>query len=226
MNNKLFRAAVALCTVFMMSGTAAIAQENELVPYQEGLHYFEIEQASAVSGDTVEVVELFSYLCTHCNTFEPYINSLVKRIPDYVDFRRIPVVFGRGSWELYARGFITAELMNLPEEAHMGMMDRLWKEKKIMRSLDEIAEFYSQYGADKEKFLSTAQSFAVDGRMRKDQLDVRNYGITGTPALVVAGKYRIAGNAAVPSFEAMLDVVDFLVEKERAGMQQISATAD
>ena len=116
--------------------------------------------------------------------------------------------------------------MGLPEEAHMKLMDRLWKEKKIMRNLDELAEFYAQFGADTDKFLSTAQSFAVDGRLRKDDLLVKSYGITGTPSLVVAGRYRVAGNAAVPSFDAMLDVVDFLVERESAKLQQGSVAVN
>lgn len=211
--------------MLMFTGTT-FAQGQGLVPYQEGMHYFKIDNASAFQGDKVEVLELFSYLCSHCSTFEPYVNSWAERKPDYVDFRRIAVVFGRDSWEFYARAFATAEIMNLPEEAHMAMMDRLWKERKVMRSLDEIANFYVQFGADKEKFLSTAQSFAVDGKIRKDQQLVRDYGITGTPSLVVNGKYRVAGNAAVPSFEVMLDVVDYLVEIERYKLKGDSVAAE
>ena len=208
-----------LAAVLLNVSGVAFAQTDKLVPYQEGLHYFLIDQAPAETGDKVEVAELFSYLCTHCNTFEPYINSWKKRLPEHVGFKRIPVVFGRSSWELYARGYVTAELMKIPEEAHMAMMDKLWKEKKIMRSMEELATFYSQFGVDKSKFLSTAQSFAVDGKLRRDQLLVQSYGIQGTPSLVVSGKYRVAGNAAVPSFEVMLDVVDYLVELESAKMQ-------
>ncbi len=215
-----------LGALLMLASANVLAQGKGMVPYQEGLHYFKIDQASALESDKVEVLELFSYLCNHCNTFEPYINSWAERQPDYVDFRRLPVVFGRGSWELYARAYATADVMNLPEEAHMGMMDRLWKERKIMRSLDEIADFYVEYGADKEKFLSTAQSFAVDGKIRKDQQLVREYGITGTPSLVVAGKYRVSGNAALPSFDAMLDVVDYLVGIEKANLTSSSVAAE
>jgi thiol:disulfide interchange protein DsbA len=209
--------------------TAVVAgpvQAQGLVPYQEGLHYAKIDKASAVPGDKVEVVEMFSYLCTHCATIDPYINSWAAKAPEHVEFRRIPVVFGRSSWELYARGYVTAEMMGAPEEAHTSMMDRLWKEKKILRSLDEIAGFYSQFGLDKNKFLSTARSFAVDGRLRKDQQLVRDYGITGTPSLVVNGKYRVSGNAAIPSFDAMLDVVDYLVGIEASKLRKTSAAAD
>jgi len=219
---------------FLIVGVAALllfsnvaqAQAGKPVPYQEGLHYFLIEGAPAVSGGEMKLEEAFSYLCTHCYTFEPYAASWVQRKPENVQFRRIPVVFGRGSWELYARGYVTAHMMNAPAEAHIALMDRIWKEKQVIRNLDELATFYSQFGLDKEKFISTSRSFAVDGMLRKDQTLVRDYGIRGTPSLVLNGKYRIAGSAAVPSFDVMFDVVDYLIELETPASQQTSAAAD
>jgi len=217
---------LALTLALLSLACSAQAQGTKPVPYQEGLHYFLIDGAPVASSGPMELVEAFSYLCSHCNTFEPYIGAWKKRKPESVEFRRIPVVFGRGSWELYARGYVTAEMMNVGEEAHNAMMDRLWKEKNMMRSMEELAEFYSQFGVDKEKFLATSGSFAVEARLKKDQQKVQSYGITGTPSLVLNGKYRIAGNAAVPSFDVMLDVVDFLIEAESAGTQESSAAAD
>jgi len=202
------------------------AQAGKPVPYQEGLHYFLIEGAPAVSGDNMKLEEAFSYLCTHCNTFEPYVASWKQRKPENVKFRRIPVVFGRSSWELYARGYVTAEMMNVPAEAHTALMDRIWKEKAIIRNLDELATFYSQFGLDKEKFISTSRSFAVDGMLRKDQSLVRTYGIRGTPSVVLNGKYRIAGSAAVGNYDVMFDIVDYLIELETSASQQTSAAAD
>lgn len=207
----------------LLGAAAAQAQDGKPVPYQEGLHYFLIEGAPVETGGPVEVLEFFSYLCSHCNTFEPYINAWKKRKPEGVEFRRIPVVFGRGSWELYARGYVTADMLKVGEEAHTAMMDRLWKEKAVMRTMDELADFYSQFGVDREKFLATANSFAVDSKIKRDQLKLQEYGITGTPSLVVGGKYRIAGSAAVPSFDVMLDVVNYLIEQESAVSQQSSA---
>jgi thiol:disulfide interchange protein DsbA len=210
----------------LLFSTVAQAQAGKPVPYQEGLHYFLIEGAPAVSGGDMKLEEAFSYLCTHCYTFEPYAASWVQRKPENVQFRRIPVVFGRGSWELYARGYVTAHMMNVPAEAHLALMDRIWKEKQVIRNLDELATFYSQFGLDKEKFISTSRSFAVDGMLRKDQTLVRDYGIRGTPSLVLNGKYRIAASAAVPSFDVMFDVVDYLIELETPALQQTSAAAD
>lgn len=222
---KLVIGLILAASLLMLAG-AAQAQGGKPVPYQEGLHYFLVEGAPATTSGPMELVEAFSYMCSHCNTFEPYINAWKKRKPENVEFRRIPVVFGRGSWELYARGYVTAEMLNVPETAHNAMMDRLWKEKNIMRSMEELADFYTQYGVDKQKFLATSGSFAVETRLMKDQQKIRDYGITGTPSLILNGKYRIAGNAAVPSFDVMLDVVDYLIESESAGTQNSSAAAD
>lgn len=221
MKNQAIRMFMVLA--LLLGGAAAQAQDSKPVPYQEGLHYFLIEGAPVETGGPVEVLEFFSYLCSHCNTFEPYINAWKKRKPEGVEFRRIPVVFGRGSWELYARGYVTAEMLKIGEEAHTAMMDRLWKEKAVMRTMDELADFYSQFGVDREKFLATANSFAVDSKIKRDQLKLQEYGITGTPSLVVGGKYRITGSAAVPSFDVMLDVVNYLIEQESAVSQQSSA---
>ena len=216
---------VCVAALLLFSNVAQ-AQAGKPVPYQEGLHYFLIEGAPTKSDGTMQLEEAFSYLCTHCYTFEPYITSWKQRKPENVKFRRIPVVFGRGSWELYARGYVTAEMMNVPAEAHTALMDRIWKEKAIIRNLDELATFYSQFGLDKEKFISTSRSFAVDGMLRKDQSLVRTYGIRGTPSVVLNGKYRIAGSAAVGNYDVMFDIVDYLIELETSASQQTSAAAN
>lgn len=213
-------------TTLVVFGSMAQAQGGTQDKYQEGLHYTLIEGAPVSAGETQEVAEVFSYLCTHCNTFDPYVESWKKRMPEGVSFRRVPAVFGRESWELYARGYVTAEMMNIPDEAHAALMARIWKEKDILRNMNELAAFYSQFGVDQEKFISTSRSFAVDGKLRKDQLLIQSWGVRGTPSLVVNGKYMVAGNAAVTSYDAMFDVVDFLIGLESPGFQQASVAAD
>ena len=218
---------LAVCIAsFLAFCNVAQAQDGKLVPYQEGIHYFLIEGAPVNSGNTMKLEEAFSYLCTHCFTFEPYVASWIKRKPENVEFRRIPVGFGRASWELYSRGYVTAKMMNVPDEAHAALMDRIWKEKNMIRSMEELAAFYSQFGLDKEKFLSTSRSFAVDGKLRKDQNLIQAYGIRGTPSMVLNGKYRIAGSSAVASYDVMFDIVDYLIELDTASQLQTSVAAD
>ena len=212
MKNKTILALGLLFGLLAVS-QSALAQQGQ---YQEGVHYFKIEQPPGPASETVEVTEVFSYACSHCNTFEPYMQNWEKAKPEYVKFNRLPVSFGRRAWELMARGYMTAEAMGIANESHMPMMDAIWKENKQFRSLDDLADFYTQFGVSKETFIATFNSFAVDSQMRKGQRDIGLFGVAGTPSLVVDRKYRVGSNQAVPGFDAMLAVVNYLVELEHA----------
>jgi thiol:disulfide interchange protein DsbA len=133
-----------------------------------------------------------------------------------VKLNRIPVSFGRRAWELMARGYITAEMMGIAEQSHVPMMDAIWKERKQFRTLDDLADFYSGFGVEKDAYIAHFKSFAADSQVRKGQRDVQLFGLTGTPTMVVNRKYRVQSNKDVPSFETMLSVVDYLAEQEHA----------
>lgn len=206
------KAILSLC--LLLGSQLAMAQQDK---YQEGVHYFKIAQAPAQTGsDIIEVTEIFSYACSHCNTFEPYMQSWNKSKPENVKLTRIPVVFARKSWELIARGYIAAEMMGIVEESHIAMMDAVWKQGKQFRNMEELADFYSGFGVERSAFIAHFQSFAADSLLRKSQRDVQLFGIKGTPSLVVNRKYRITSSKDVRDFDAMLDVVNFLVAKETA----------
>ena len=205
---------VILALSLLLGSQLAIAQQDK---YQEGVHYFKIDQIPANTGSgVVEVTEIFSYACSHCNTFEPYMQNWSKRQADNVKLNRIAVAFGRKSWEMMARGYIAAEMLGIVEESHIAMMDAIWKDGKQFRNVDQLANFYSNFGVEKSAFLAHFQSFAADSQLRKSQRDVQLFGINGTPSLVVNRKYRITSSKDVKDFDAMLDVVDFLVVKESA----------
>jgi len=201
-----------IALIMLFGSQLAMAQPE---PFQEGVHYFKIDQIPAETGTgTVEVTEIFSYACSHCNTFEPYLESWVQSKPDNVVYNRIGVAFGRKAWEMMARGYITAEMMGIADESHVAMMDAIWKEQKQFRSLDDLADFYSGFGVERSAFIANFQSFAADSQLRKTQRDVQLFGITGTPSLVVNRKYRVTSSKDVADFNTMLDIVDFLVAKE------------
>jgi len=209
-----------LAMSLLLFAQMAVAQDE---PYKEGVHYYKINQAPATTGSgEVEVTEFFSYLCSHCNTFDPYVENWLKTKPENVKFDRIAVAFGRKAWEMLARGYITAEMLGIANQSHVPMMDAIWKDREQFRSVDQLADFYSGFGVDKATFIANFQSFAADSQLRKSQHDVQAFGIAGTPSMVVNRKYRVAGNKDVKDFDAMLKVVDFLVAKESAAQQVAS----
>ena len=57
--------------------------------------------------------------------------------------------------------------------------------------------------------------------MRRGQKNTRDYQIRGTPAMVVAGKYRVTSDApGVTGYDSMLDIVDYLIELEKPAVAE------
>ncbi len=224
MNKKEIGLLAVLSAFLIFASSTVLGQGTQTASYQEGVHYNAIANAPMASGDTVEVAEAFSYMCTHCATFEPYISRWEQRKHENVIFRRIPVVFGRDSWEVYARAYVTAEIMGIADAAHGALMDKIWKEKQVPRSLEELSKFYAAYGADPVRFVATSKSFAVDAKLRKDQRTVQTAGVQGTPSLIINNRYLVAGNEAVANYDVMLDVVDYLVALESATQTATATT--
>lgn len=185
--------------------------------YQEGVHYFKLEYpVKTVADDKVEVVEAFGYACPHCNSFEPLLAQWRKRQGEDVTFVGLPVVFGR-SWEPLARAYYVAELSDKVEASHQAMFDAIHLQRKRFRSVEDLADFYVPLGIDKDKFIKLYDSFAVNMKLKQGESRLRSYGITGVPAMVVNGKYRVTAGSA-GGHEEMLKVVDYLIDQERQNL--------
>lgn len=194
--------------------------------YREGVHYIKLNQAAqARKSQYVTVTELFSYGCHACNEFEPHMQSWKARQAENVKLDRIPVGFGRRAWELLARGYVIAEILGVEEAGHVPLMDAIWKEQRQFRSIEDLADFYADHGADKDKYMALDNSFMLNMREKQNSDKLGLYSLKGTPSMIVNGKYKIQTGQAVPSYGAMLSIVDFLVEKEQANLEPVAEAA-
>jgi thiol:disulfide interchange protein DsbA len=202
-----------LMFLVVLACAAPFAAAQEFV---EGRDYVTIVPAApATSGDAIEVIEVFGYPCIHCAHAAPVIAEWKKSAPADVKLGYVPAVFG-AVWEAYARAFYTAETTGVLERSHDKLFEVLHTERRQIRNLEGIAEYYAEFGVDKDTFLGTMTSFAVDAKIAQSQQQVAAWGVEGTPTMVVAGKYRVMSPGGEGGFEKMMKIVDFLVEKERA----------
>ena len=178
---KLLLTAVLLLAGPAMAGEAFIA----------GTHYAVIDVPVATGLEEtapaqVEVVEVFSYMCIHCYSFDPLLQRWEEDKPEGAAFSRLPAVFS-DDWALMARAFYTAVMAGL---------------------------FNESAGVAEEAFSKAYNSFFVRSRVMQARSKSRAYGLNSVPTMIVNGKYRVDGRMA-GSNQAMLDVVNFLVERER-----------
>lgn len=190
-------------------GLTAHAQE-----FRAGKEYVELSAPVPVSEPSkIEVVELFWYGCPHCYQFEPTLNPWVAQLPEDVNFVRIPALFG-GVWDVHGQLFITLESMGVEQQVHDAVFHAIHNEKRKLATPEEMAEFLAGQGVDRDRFLSTFNSFAVKGQMAKAKKLAVSYQITGVPVLIVGGKYRFDITTSGGPQQA-LEVADFLIQKER-----------
>ena len=192
--------------------------------FQEGKQYAPLAAPQPVSSDDkIEVIEFFWYGCPHCYHLEPELDKWLEKKPDDVEFVRIPAVLGP-SWELLARGWYTAQLLGVEDKIHRPLFDHLHKDRKRIRTVEDLKAFFASQGVSGEDFDKTYNSFAVVTKTGRAKQMISRYGLNSVPTLVVAGKYR-TGPSMAGGNAAMLEVVDYLVEQERLAGKQATAAA-
>ena len=206
MRNLILSAALVTASLFGMTAQAAETHPDSYVELANPVPV-------AVPGK-IEVVELFWYGCPHCYAFEPVINPWVEKLPSDVNFVRIPAMFG-GPWDAHGQLFLTLEAMGVEHKVHNAVFDAIQKQGKRLTKPDEMADFVATQGVDKDKFLATFNSFAIQGQIKQAKELAQKYGVQGVPTMIVNGKYRFdLGTTGGP--EATLNVADQLIAKERA----------
>ncbi|MDO7925967.1 thiol:disulfide interchange protein DsbA/DsbL [Pseudomonas sp. KFB-139] len=208
MRNLIISAALVAASLFGMSAQAA-------TPIEAGKQYVVLASAVPVSEPgKIEVVELFWYGCPHCYAFEPTINPWAEKLPEDVNFVRIPAMFG-GAWDAHGQLFITLDTMGVEHKVHAAVFNAIQKDRKPLLKPEEMADFVATQGIDKAKFLETFNSFAVKGKIAQYKELAKKYEVTGVPTMIVNGKYRFdLGSSGGP--EATLQVADQLIAQERA----------
>ena len=181
--------------------------------YQEGRHYELIEPLPTRNPEKIEVIEFFWFGCGHCFSLEQLIKDWKSEVSSEVDFFRLPVVWNAQT-KTHAKLFFATETLRVPD-AIQGIFSAIHYNKKMMLSDKEIIPFFQGYGIQEDKYLAATNSFGLKNNLRKAELFAFKYGIKGVPAFIVNGKYKVSATREIGT-EDLLDVVNYLIEKEQS----------
>jgi len=220
--NSLKRAGCLVALLMLLGMGGALAQQPVV-----GRDYTLISPPQPTTGGkTIEVLEFFWYGCVHCYNLEPSLQAWLKRKPADVEFRPVPAAFD-ASWLPLARAYYALDAMGVVAKYHEALFTAIHRDhqKALLGDSRALADWLGGKGLDKQKFLDTYNSFAVNGRTQRTIDLTRSYDIPGTPALVVNGKYLTSPSMMVTpdnkiSYERFFQVVDQLIaqaRKERGG---------
>jgi thiol:disulfide interchange protein DsbA len=196
--NRIRRSVVAFLA---LAPLAARAQRD--APYVELNPPRQVE-----SANRIEVLEFFWYGCIHCYNLEPKIETWLKKLPQDVEFRRVPAVFN-DRWAHDAAIFYAFEAMGLLDKLHRPFFDAIHRDRLRSDNWQALSAWLQQQGVEPKKFEATVKSFGVQSKTKRAVRLTTDNKIDGTPAMAVHGRYT------VPSSEDMLDTVNQLVSAVR-----------
>ena len=182
---------------------------------QLGKDYSLLNPPQPTSTKKIEVLEFFFYGCSHCFHLHPLLSAWEKTMPKDVELTFVPTVF-RDSWEPMANTYYALESLGQQQQLHDALY-RAWNEQNMaLVDEDKIADFVAKHGVDRAKFTAAYNSFAMQSKVMRAKQMIRSYGISGTPTLVVDGKYVIVGLQPEDTIRALKDVI-VMARKEHRG---------
>ncbi|HTC44555.1 MAG TPA: thiol:disulfide interchange protein DsbA/DsbL [Steroidobacteraceae bacterium] len=163
--------------------------------WKPGVNYDPVvpAQPTSVPAGKVEVMQAFWYACPHCYDLEEHLAAWRKSKPDYVEFVRVPVMWGpvhRAHAQLYytlkqlGRNDLDAKVF---ETLHQGTNPLVGNtpEETFSRQL----QFAQANGIDPEAFRKAYNSFAVNSDLQRAEEIGDRYHIEAVPQIIINGKY-------------------------------------
>ena len=182
--------------------------------YRADAHYAvlaEPDAAPADAGALPEVLDFFWYGCPHCFLLEPHLAAWTERHADAVRVRHVPAVFSK-RWVPGARLYYALEKLGRTD-LHAAVFRLRHEQGRKLQSADGIARMLEPFGVDPAAFAAAFRAEEVNAKMAAAEALPKRYGITGVPALVVAGRYLVTTGHAGGDYPEMLAIAGWLLER-------------
>lgn len=207
MKRRQFSAAAAAALVLPLLPASAVLAADD------GYRTLKTPVPTEAEPGQVEVVEFFSYGCIHCMRFAPILEAWKKNAPDNVTLRLEHVAFNQ-AFEPLQKIYYGLAAIDQVDKVHDQVFHALQEEKIRLDQPDVLFRWMADHGVDADRFAAAYDSFGVATRARHGTMLQEAWGVEGTPALGIAGRYYTDGSMA-RGFERMLQITDELVAQER-----------
>lgn len=170
------------------------------------------------SGNKIEVLEFFFYGCSHCFHLHPELTAWERKMPKDVDLVLVPTVFNP-NWEPMAYTYYALEVLGQNQKLHNDLFEAWNLKNMTLVNEADISAFVGKFGVDSKKFGEAYHSFGVQSKIMRSKQLTQAYRISGTPTMIVDGKYLITGLQPAESIKVMDELVN-KVRKERSASKR------
>ncbi|RUO73403.1 thiol:disulfide interchange protein DsbA/DsbL [Idiomarina ramblicola] len=178
----LVRMTMFVCALFM----AATLQAQE---FSENKHYEVLDRPAST---TPEIIEYFSFYCMACYRFEPIAKELAATFPEAFKKSHTSGLSPKpGIGSKMTQAYSLALMLNKEQAISESIFKQQFEQRQSIDSLEKIKEIFVQAGVSESDFKRGFNNFSVKARASQMDKDARDKDISGTPTLVVNGKYKI-----------------------------------
>ena len=207
--------------------------------WQAGIHYSILlgKMETQAAPGKVEVLELFMYSSPLSYELQPFLQDWIARKPEYIEYRRAPAIAFPHA-RLQARAFYSLSLLNRPD-LHDALFEWIADPKhssvyhdinhpNYARYLQLTADFASQNGIDRRRFIAAYKSNKVSDTVIDAEVATHAYLVNGTSTLVVNGRYstniqRLIYPKSLPErqdYATLFQLIEYLAASERVAEVQ------
>lgn len=192
--------------------------------FTEGKHYYVVDEPGRYQeSNKIEVLMFLWYGCSGCYKLDQKITAWAEKLPDDVDFKRLPALFFP-NWEFHGRVFLCLEKMGYTYEQHNAIFGIVQKKDQpegqsvTLEDEKDLPAFLEHIGADKERFMALYASDEITDIIQEIHFMIARFAVHAVPAIVVNGKYRFT----IKDVEGkqFLELADVLIQKERGAQQR------
>ena len=173
------------------------AEEN---PSIKGIYTQLPEFKFVFDGKKVEVIEFFSFYCSHCYEFEKSIPVIKGNFPKKIQWKSVPVYWGKGSSKP-SEAYFLAEDEGKGEQMKKALFDALFIEKRDISDISVLESIGAklELGFDFSRRLRAGEK---EKEANAALIMMEAYSVEGTPALIIAGNIKVVSG---PTHDALKD---------------------
>ncbi|MDB0034710.1 thiol:disulfide interchange protein DsbA/DsbL [bacterium] len=177
--------------------------------YKEGVHYTVINDGPATTKP--EITEYFSFYCPHCFNFSKNeVPKIKAELPDGVVFKQNHVSFIGGEMgKEMSYAFAVARQLKVDKKIEDALFSAIHEKKQHFTNRDDIRKLFIANGVEGKTFDAAVESFMVSAKVSQMERATTDSKISGVPALIVNGKYRVE-TGSVKSYDELLDIAYYL----------------
>lgn len=189
--------------------------------WREGVHFQRLQpDASAPDrpGQDVEVVEFLWFGCPHCYHLEPRVSQWARRLPAYVHFARVPIIWDRVTLA-HARLFFTLQVLKASkleaavfDEIHLKGHSLV--DSRATETERQQLAFARSLGIDDANFERVYHSAEVETRLSRAKQIAMTLQVTRVPTFVIDRRFKTDRTRMDENDSELFALIDALILRE------------